>query len=195
MKEKILQAIDYLKRTPSDINEHIQTLADYAKECEHVTEFGVRWVVSTWPLILYPKRIVSYDIQYDPNIEGLKSVAKEYNIDFEYRLEDVLKADIEQTDLLFIDTLHRYGQLIKELKMHNNKVNKYIILHDTTTFAHKDEVLYEHASAIVQTEQTSNVGLQPAIAEFLETEDGKKWTIHKEFTNNNGLTILKRKEF
>lgn len=189
---KILEKIENLKNVPSDINEHIQTLVNYSKECDHVTEFGVRWVVSTWPLILHPKRIVSYDIRYDPHIEELINIAKEYNINFEYKLEDTLKADIEQTDLLFIDSLHRYNQLIKELKKHNNKVNKYIIMHDTTEYGNKDELLYNHASLIIKDEQIIKEGLKNAINDFLETEDGKKWIIYKEYTNNNGLTILKR---
>ena len=33
-------------------------------------------------------------------------------------------------------------------------------------------------------------GLIPALTEFLETH--KEWVLHKHYTNNNGLTILKR---
>ena len=36
-----------------------------------------------------------------------------------------------------------------------------------------------------------NKGLQPAIIEFLN--DNPEWFLFKEYTNNNGLTILKRK--
>jgi len=34
------------------------------------------------------------------------------------------------------------------------------------------------------------LGLKPAIHEFLE--ENKNWVVHAYFTNNNGLTILKR---
>ena len=37
--------------TPSDIFEHLPTLRRYAGQCEHVTELGVRTVVSTWALL------------------------------------------------------------------------------------------------------------------------------------------------
>lgn len=190
--KKILDKIEFLKNTPSDINEHLQTLMDYSKECDHVTEFGVRWVVSTWAFIVYPKRIIFYDIKYDINIEELKNITKEYDIDFEYRISDVLHTEIEQTDLLFIDTLHRYNQLYLELTIHNKKVNKYIILHDTTLFGHMDEGLYSHASDIVKNNFTSKNGLKQAINDFLETDDGKNWIVFREYINNNGLTILKR---
>ena len=31
----------------SDINEHLPTLKRYAEDCDHITEMGVRWLVST----------------------------------------------------------------------------------------------------------------------------------------------------
>jgi hypothetical protein len=37
-------------------------------------------------------------------------------------------------------------------------------------------------------------GLTTAYQDFLLTEKGKKWAVEKVFTNNNGLTILKRNE-
>ena len=48
---------------PSDINEHLPTLKKYAEECEHITEMGVRWVVSTFAFMAgLPKKLISYDI-------------------------------------------------------------------------------------------------------------------------------------
>ena len=39
--------------------------------------------------------------------------------------------------------------------------------------------------------QTENkTGLMPAVNEFLEAN--KEWYIYRQYTNNNGLTILKR---
>ena len=57
------QTYDELCARPSDINEHLPTLKKYAKECEHITEMGVRWVVSTYALLMgKPKKLISYDI-------------------------------------------------------------------------------------------------------------------------------------
>ena len=36
---------------PSDINEHLPTLYNYAKNCESIIECGVRGVVSSWALL------------------------------------------------------------------------------------------------------------------------------------------------
>jgi hypothetical protein len=100
------------------------------------------------------------------------------NIYYQFILGDTTKIKIEETDLLFIDTFHKYGQLKKELELHGNKSKKYIILHDTTNCEFTDE-------------DVGNIGILKAITEFLELNS--HWVIHKRFYNNNGLTILKRK--
>ena len=54
-------------KSPSDINEHLETIKKYASECKHITEMGVRSVVSTWAFLeSKPKRLVSIDIQPCP---------------------------------------------------------------------------------------------------------------------------------
>ena len=186
-----------LCKTPSDINEHLPTIKKYASECVSVTEMGTRFVVSTWALVeANPEKIVCYDINLDFFLKGksnIEEVCKLKNIDFKFIEADTLKVEIENTDLLFIDTLHRYDQLFNELNIHSKNVNKYIILHDTVTFSDVDEFIYQHASDIIKTKQSEKVGLKIAIDDFLETENGIEWQIHDIYTNNNGLTILKRK--
>ena len=177
----------------SDINEHLPTLLDYAKKCDHITEMGVRWVSSTWAFIMAkPKKMISYDIVWNDNINNVINLTKEYGLDYTFVEADVLKIQIEQTDLLFIDTLHTYSQLIQELTIHSDKVNKYIILHDTETFGLNDEKLYNHVSDIVKSSKTEKQGLSTAVTEFLISEKGSVWEIEKKYTNNNGLTILKK---
>ena len=192
--EKIKQIFESQCSSPSDINEHLPTLLEYAKECEHITEMGVRWVSSTWPLLLSkPKKMISYDIVTNPNINEVINLAKEYNIDYNFIESDVLKIQIEETELLFIDTLHTYNQLVCELELHSEKCSKYIILHDTTSFGEIDESIYNHASSDIKNLKTGKQGLWNATLDFLDSEKGKNWEILERFTNNNGLTILKRK--
>ena len=181
-----------LINTPSDINEHMPTLKRYAEECEHVTEMGVRWVVSTYAfLVAKPKTLVSIDM-LPPNHWGFNDInklideAKETGCDFNFILANTLEINIEQTDLLFIDTWHAYRQLKAELNLHHNKVNKYIIIHDTTSYEFNDERPYGNPAF-----RGDDRGLWPAVIEFLE--ENKEWEIKERFTNNNGLTILARK--
>jgi hypothetical protein len=137
--------------------------------------------------------MISYDIVKHPKIDEVIDLANEYNIDYTFIESDVLNIEIEKTDLLFIDTLHTYNQLIKELNIHSKHAKKYIILHDTTTFGDVDEKVYDHASPLVINEPTNKQGLWNAVNDFLKTEEGKNWKLLKRFTNNNGLTILKKK--
>jgi hypothetical protein len=99
-----------------------------------------------------------------------------------------LKINIEPCDLLFIDTWHDYLQLKQELTRHHNNVNKYIILHDTNTFAFEDEPLDWNNPVVIETNLPK--GLCPAIDEFLMTN--KDWILWERKPNNNGLTVLKK---
>ena len=178
---------------PSDINEHLPTLLKYGKECEHITELGIRWVSSTWPLLLSnPKKMISIDIVKHPNIDDVIELSKEYNIDYTFIESDVLDMEIENTDLLFIDTLHTYNQLIKELELHSIKVSKYIILHDTVTFGNTDEIIYDESSNLIKNQTVTKTGLKTAALDFLNSEIGKDWLIFEEYFNNNGLLIMKK---
>ena len=175
------QTYNDLCARPSDINEHLPTLKKYAEECEHITEMGVRWVVSTYALLMgKPKKLISYDINPIDSV-AIQQMVKG-DTDFEFRVANTLDLEIEETDFLFIDTLHNYNQLKGELELHGNKARKYIAFHDTTSFEWIGES-YEG--------KVDEKGLWPAIEEFLEANSN--WELHERFTNNNGLTILKRK--
>lgn len=190
--DKILSKYEYHKNTPSDINQHLSTIKRYAEQCDHVTEMGVRNVVSTWALLAAkPKKIVTIDIMPRP-IEEAKMFAEEENIEFEFRLGDTANENfiIEETDLLFIDTWHIYEQLKREFELHANKSRKYIILHDTTLFADIGEG-HTYEDAVIKVGQNRK-GLWPAIEEFIDSTDD--WYIKERFTHNNGLTILERKK-
>lgn len=179
MSESLNQIYERLYNTPSDINEHLPTLASYASECEHITEMGVRYIVSTYALLMgKPKKMISYDIHMC-RWEPVRDLVKE-DTDFYFAIGNTLEIEIEPTDLLFIDTLHNYKQLKKELELHAKKVNKYIIFHDTTSFETVGESYSENPEE----------GIWPAIEEFLQLNP--QWTLKERFTNNNGLTIIEK---
>lgn len=179
--------------TPSDINEHLPTLVRYSRECKHITEMGVRGIVSTWAfLVAKPQKLISIDMQ-DPkvfggNIDLVYQCAADLNVDFQFKLENTLNINIENTDLLFIDTWHCYKQLKAELDLHHKNVNKYIILHDTTTYAHQDEKSYEYLGEEWKAQEKG--GMWNALKEFIS--ENQNWEIHEKYAKNNGLTVLKR---
>ena len=186
--QEILNKYNYLCSVPSDINEHLPVIKKYAEECEHITEMGVRYVISTWALLASkPKTLVCYDILtgldmnvFNSNINELSNKAKDIDVNFSFTQADVLNIEIEETDLLLIDTYHEYNQIKQELKLHGNKARKYLIFHDTTTFGEFGETF----------KTPNTIGIWPAIEEFLL--ENQEWKIQERLTNNNGLTILKK---
>lgn len=189
--------------TWSDIYEHLPTLSKYTSECQHVTEMGMRSVVSSWAFAYgltiseqVNKTLVSIDLDYSSNIEPLKKALKECGINFVFVMADDVKINIDQTDLLFIDTFHVYAHLREELKCHADKVTKYIIMHDTQVDHTVGECIRNGWDAMKIAQDTGyrvediNKGLQPAIDEFLSAHP--EWQVKEVYTNCNGLTILQR---
>lgn len=161
-----------LCKTSSDINEHLPTLRKYARLCDVIVELGVRGIVSTWGLLAgYPREMVSIDVvepsQHGGNVEETKSIAEREKVIWDFKLASSLDVELPRHDLLFIDTIHEYNQLIQELNLHAPHTTKYIILHDT--------VIPE---------------MRLAVMDFLQ--DNSDWKIKEIFINNNGLTVLQR---
>ena len=172
--------IEYQKarKIPSDINENIHILYELAKECDTAVEMGVRTGVSTRAFLNTSVKLLSFDVVLNPEVTKLFELARQKGKNAQYIQADVLDIEIEETDLLFIDTLHTYDQLKKELKLHGNQAKKYIVFHDTYTFGLKGET------------QIDNKGLLSAIIEFMIKNP--HWKFHKYTVNNNGFTVLKR---
>lgn len=192
--QKIIDMVNRKIQTPCDINEHLETLFNYADGCEHITEFGTREITATWAfLAAKPKTFVGVDIYLSPNLPYALELCRENEIDFQWKHQSTLEPGyvIEETDFLFIDTAHTYGQLIAELNRHGNQARKYIGFHDTTTFGHVNEAPYkENAEFEAAIPADAPKGLVPAIDEFLASNP--HWERELVKTNNNGLTILKR---
>jgi hypothetical protein len=170
---------------PSDINENLHYLYELALTCNHVTEMGVREGISTRAFLNTNAKLISYDFLYFESVHTLFENARQYGKDVEYKIADVRTIEIEETELLFIDTWHCYEQLKTELALHNDKVKKYIILHDTQTYGLVAEDNYVEKSQ-------SGLGVLPAIIEFMC--ENPQWRFKKHLTNNNGLTIIERIE-
>lgn len=163
------------------IAHYMEKLHTLAKECDHITEMGVNQVNSSWAFLnARPKKLVCIDITFEYAryeklgfgnhiwLESFKDLARKENLNLELIEKSTLDIEIEETDLLFIDTLHTYNQLKQELNIHANKVKKYIVFHDTTLFPE----------------------LNLAIKEFLEKN--KEWVTYEVITSNPGLTIIKK---
>lgn len=184
-----------LCRTPSDINEHLPTLKFLASLCTTVVECGVREVVSSYAFACgLPAHgtLILVDPYRSPNVDHF--------LDIEPRASFVHASDLTcplvETDLLFIDTWHVYGQLKRELARWSSSVRMFIVMHDTEvdrthgeTIRMGDNARQQSADSGIPIEEIMR-GLEPAIHEFLR--DNPDWVVATEYFNNNGLTILRR---
>jgi cephalosporin hydroxylase len=163
--------------TSPDIRGHLAFLRDLASSCDHVTEFGVRWGSSTSAFIDSGAAFRGYDIEPTYQANALFHAAATEGKDAKYIIMSSLDAhDMEETDLLLIDSLHTYAHAKAELDMHHRRVRRYIVFHDTETFGQRGE--------------DGGPGLWPAVEEFMA--DHPEWTIRNRFYHDNGLTVLER---
>lgn len=163
----------------TDINQHLPYLRQLADRCESVTEFGVRTGQSTRAFLVSNASQVSlYDLELDPGVCHLVKACATAGRAVSYEVANTLQLTINHTDLLFVDTLHTYQQLLWELRRHSNQVKRYIALHDTHIFGTQDESGHQ------------GPGLLPAVMTWL-AED-RRWTVFSHHTINNGLTVLER---
>ena len=165
--------------TSPDIRGHLEFLRELASTCSHITEFGVRWGSSTSAFIDSGAVFRGYDIEPTYQARSLFYAAESEGRDVRYIIASSLDAhDMEETDLLFIDSLHTHAQAAAEMTMHRHRVRRYIVLHDTETFGQRGE--------------DGGLGLWPAVEEFVAKHPD--WSIRNRFYHDNGLTVLERKQ-
>lgn len=170
------------------INYHLPKLKEYAEKCEHITEFGVDGVNSTWALLAgKPKTMVSVD----PNnfkapkiLELVKELTKKENINFEFiQNHSTNLEEIDETDLLFIDSGHTYECMSQEFKMHSHKVKKYMVLHDMEM-----PELQSAVFDVLNVTKNENSLMQ----KLLSDSHSPEWKIVYTTDKSEGLWILER---
>lgn len=155
--------------TPSDIIEHLPTLYDYAKGT--IVELGTRYGASTSAFVAACekgkcKKVISYDI--DPLCNSLYQIPG-YKKYWDFRNKSSISPDPlapNKIDVLFIDTIHTYEHVTKELSLWVPKLNN---------------------SAVIIFHDTENTEVKKAIEEHPLLKNSSK----EYRTNNNGLGIVR----
>lgn len=175
LKEKF----DAAKASHPNLSEHMDTLFRYGQQCQHITEFGSGVMDGSTIAFLMarPRNLVSVDLASPEAVHEIEVLATGMGIDFKFVNANDLDLELEETDLLFIDSLHDYEHLKSQLEKYSYRVRRFIIIHDTEVHAERG-----------QTE--GHKGLRPAIDEFLE--QNSNWKSYEKFTNCFGLQILRR---
>ena len=184
----------------TEINEHLPTLYALAKEVDSIVEFGVCHGKSTRALLASGTKLRSYDVWIEPKVLQLFEYSKSIGNDVEYIKQNSIKVEIDECDMLFIDSWHHYYQLRKELKLHASKVKKYLVFHDTVScgssgenwksWGNGSQIEYETLCKDLDTDEIDNIGINNAIFEFLS--EHPEWRVKKHYKNNNGLTVLEK---
>jgi cephalosporin hydroxylase len=188
-----------------DIQPYQSLLSEFAQECNHVTEMGIGPVQyglnSTWCLLhgLSKSQYENSDKKYisidwddaNTNIIHAEEISKSIGIDFKFIVANSIEIEIEKTELLFIDTDHRYQHLMKELKLHSPNVSKYIIMHDTSgKYAHWEDWPHDHENRGELKNSPEKYGLWPCVVDFLK--ENNEWSLLIRGENGNGMTVLQR---
>lgn len=192
----------------NDLHPYCELLAHMASDVSSVIEMGIGpkqyGLNSTWGLLygLYLsneggiKKYTAYDYEQNPvndNIYDAQKIAVALNIDFKFIISNSIDAIIEESDLLFIDTDHRYQHLMMELKLHSPKIKKYIIIHDTSgKYEAWEDWPYNHENRGILKDFPKKYGLWPCVTDFLELND--EWKLLARYEQNCGMTILERNQ-
>jgi hypothetical protein len=189
----------------NDLTPYATVLHYMANHVSSVTEMGIGpkeyGLNSTWALLYglhtssnTNKKYTAYDYEDNPvndNIYYAKKLAENLNINFNFIIGDTGEVSIENSDLLFIDTDHTYQHLMKELTLHSPKINKYILIHDTSgKYGHWEDWPYDHDRRGLLRTQPYKYGLWPCCVDFLE--EHKEWKLLTRYEENSGLTIFER---
>lgn len=184
----------WCKGVPRDLNEHLDTLRFWASKCDHVTEFTERRESTIGLLAGRPKKLVSFNKENDiliafPDGEVHRALMQENDYKeskgrpiTEFALAmgvDSLEVkDIEETDLLFIDTQHRATRLMAELTRHGHKIRRLLVVHDTQTYGEKGD--------------DGSPGLNHALRQWIK--DNPEWFPVYYTPQQYGLTVLSKNE-
>lgn len=114
-----------------DMPDRLDWLVNNFSGLNTIVEFGSYQGCSTvgW-MKCKPKKLLAVDYKLNLDVDLFSQLAIAEEINFEFILEDDLKVVIPETDLLFIDTIHKAKHTYAELITHAHKVKKFIVFHD-----------------------------------------------------------------
>jgi hypothetical protein len=149
--------------------DYYKTIESLAKQIESYKELGSMQGVSAAAAIIGNPNLKFIEM-IDITFKHLKK-HKNLFLEFEGRLvftqSDSTKCKINKVDMTFIDSLHKYKHLKKELQLHAPETKKFLMFHDTNLR-----------------------GIKKAITELVNTSN---WNYKIVNENGCGFIVLERK--
>lgn len=179
---------------------YLTNLMDIASECDTITEIGMFQGHSISAFLrTNPKKVIGYDIDISPiNVNTFNRLCPK-DTDLHFKQDNSLTMDvIDECDLLFIDSVHRYEHVIQELIRHGNQAQKFIVVHDTNYPTDTRVVVwhYQHDGIKSTSELAYAANLKykkvgDAVKEFVDNSN-EIWYHYKELTEQSGMMVIAR---
>lgn len=191
MRNNLERIFDGLyRRSKRATTYHMPYLRSLAEQCGVAVEFGTRGGGSTAALS-FAGRLYSYDIQIRTQDKALwAKLEAACEGSWMFTIASSLEVEIPECDLLMSDSLHTYDQLHSELTLHCDRVRRWIVMHDTESYAEHGQVAYVSGGPINTAMDESSKGLRHAIADFLAAHP--EWKQIRHDPKSAGLTTLER---
>lgn len=158
----------------SDYSSYLPHIRELLKSCKSYRELGTNQGASVSSAILSnPEYIELIDINfknYAPQQPIIELYAKKHNIEIIMHEQSSLNVTTSiKTEFLFVDSVHKYDHVKKEIKLYEPLTTKYIMFHDTVGFP----------------------GVGKAVTEFLENTLEWKLYFHLD-SKTAGYTIIEK---
>ena len=114
-----------------DMAPHIDQLADYARGCRTIVEFGVRGAVSTWAMLstMDPDgKLYGVDIDPDPPVPPAVCTDKRFKLIVGEAA--TVKLPVKHADLVMIDASHEFVATVAEIARAATLTPDFILVHD-----------------------------------------------------------------
>lgn len=183
---------EHLSHPRRAMTAHLPRLRAYASGCRRAIEFGTKAGASASALLCGADTVISYDLVYHSACDRLLRAAAGR---WTYVLEDSRSAPVLDCDLLLLDSLHTYDQVLAELARHAAAVRRYLIFHDVITFGsigadgESGQHLWTYTPG--QSVPRDAYGIRPAIDAFQIAYP--EWQIIASYPESHGLLVLERR--
>ena len=170
----------------AEANKQLYTILRFACRCDHVTSLTMNTWESAIVFLTAKNDVIRMYNLGDTDLKAVETYtnfAKELEVDFQV---NKVGEEIEETDLLYINTPAEGNYRAMELTKYANKVRKFILLPNTAAHAH------QAMSNIKLADGINPIGLVFGINHFIQNNDN--WFILEHDDVLPGMTILVNKD-
>lgn len=182
--DSVSEVFDRASTVKRDLNQHLETIRDYARDAERVCEISNRIESAIAIVASGCKSLELHNTELSKGLPELVAMAtaevRDANSDeppliVEYDARPSREvAVIKKCDVLFIDSVHTYSTLLEELHKYSGVVGRYIIMHDTDVHGKIGE--------------DGGPGLLNALREFMRLSP--EWSVISHTNAQYGLTVI-----